>query len=80
MGLRKKRKQQIDIDEVFLDSSNLPSYDKDRFEGRIEKPISKNSFYFLVVLFFGVVFLFSYRAVNLQIVKGDFYKEKSENN
>ncbi len=80
MRRTKKRKHHMDIDEIFLDSSNLPSYDKDRFEGRIEKPISKRSFYFMSLLFFCIVGLFFYRATELQIVKGDFYKEKSENN
>jgi len=39
----KKRKSQVlDLDEIFLDSGNLPSFDTNQFEGRIEKPITKN--------------------------------------
>jgi hypothetical protein len=41
---RNKRVKQyhIEADEVFLDSKNLPHFDKQQFEGKLEKPLSKN--------------------------------------
>ena len=43
-GRRKYKKvaiHDIDPDEIFLDSKNIPQFDTDQFEGRIEMPISK---------------------------------------
>ena len=37
---RLKINQEIDPDEIFLDSENLPAFDIHQFEGRLEKPIS----------------------------------------
>lgn len=48
-----RRYTEINPEEIFLDSSNLPEFDTDQFEGQIEKPISKNS-----IRIAGVVFLF----------------------
>ena len=31
-------------DEIFLDAANLPNFDRNQFEGRIEKPIGKRSY------------------------------------
>jgi hypothetical protein len=43
-NLRKKRiRREIDPDEIFLDSKNLPNFNTQQFEGRIEKAISKKS-------------------------------------
>ena len=42
----------IDPDEIFLDSSNLPNFDNSQFEGRIVKPISGTGIAFLAVFFF----------------------------
>jgi len=43
----------VEPDEIFLDSKNLQNFDRQQFEGRIEKPISKRT-----VLFMGFLFLF----------------------
>ena len=46
MIFRRKQKpiwDAIEADEIFLDSSNLPQFDTQQFEGRIEKPITKNA-------------------------------------
>jgi penicillin-binding protein 2 len=78
----KKRKVAIELqpDEILLDVSNLPSFDQQQFEGRLEKPISKWTlnalFYFMVF----TAFLFVSRLVYLQIIHADFYLTKSENN
>jgi len=40
----------IDPDEIFLDSSNLPQFDIDQFEGRLEKPISRSTFTLLGIV------------------------------
>jgi len=73
-------KKNIDPDEIFLDSQNLPHFNIQQFEGRLEKAIPKSSI-FLIGLFFSIVsILFVWQLVNLQIIKGEAYFKKSENN
>ena len=43
---------EIDPDEIFLDSHNLPEFDIHQFEERIERPISKQA-----VALMGIVFM-----------------------
>jgi len=77
---RKIKNQDLDPDEIFLDSSNLPSFDNQQFEGRIEKPISRRAIY-LAGLFFLLFFsLFLGRVGFLGVVEGKEYAERSENN
>ncbi|MFA5830529.1 MAG: penicillin-binding transpeptidase domain-containing protein [Candidatus Paceibacterota bacterium] len=77
---RTKRKTNIDPNEIFLDSSNLPNFDVNQFEGRIEKPISKYTIFFLGIFFLGMQFVYLWKAGTLQIAKGDEMKTRAENN
>lgn len=85
-GLKRKsvrydrREKDIDPDEIFIDSHNLPNFDTDQFEGRIEKPISRRSIFILAGFFAVIVISFVFRVWNLQIQNGEFYFTKSENN
>ena len=67
-------------DEIFLDSENLENFDRQQFEGRIEKPIPKKTITFLGIFFLTVIFIFGVRLLYLQIQKGDAYRKRSENN
>ena len=67
-------------DEIFLDSKNLPEFNTQQFEGRLEKPIPKKSIFFLGLFFLFFSFVFIYQLGNLQIIKGEAYFKKSENN
>jgi penicillin-binding protein 2 len=70
----------IDPDEIFMDSQNLPEFDRDQFEGRIEKSVSRKSITFLVLMF-SIIFVFlGYRIFSLQVVSGESFREISENN
>ena len=77
---KKSQSTFVEPDEIFLDSKNLPNFDRQQFEGRIEKPISKKTINFLGVLFLFILFIFGSRLVYLQIQNGDTYKKRSENN
>lgn len=70
----------IDPDEIFLDSKNLPGFDKDQFEGRIERPISQNSLLGVLLAFSIIIVIFLLKITSLQIVHGDEFLKKSENN
>jgi penicillin-binding protein 2 len=67
-------------DEIFLDSKNLPNFNTQQFEGRLEKAIPKYSIFFLGLFFLAVSMFFVWQVVNLQIIKGEAYFKKSENN
>jgi penicillin-binding protein 2 len=74
------RIKDIDPDEIFLDSENLPKFDVNQFEGRLEKPISMGTFVgFSIVCFliFGIFFIKSY---DLQVINGGNFFRRSENN
>ncbi|HMP67421.1 MAG TPA: penicillin-binding transpeptidase domain-containing protein [Candidatus Paceibacterota bacterium] len=73
-------KTEIDPDEIFLDSENLPGFDIDQFEGRLEKPISKKSVAFVGIFFSLIVISFFIQIFNLQINNGNVYAEQSEKN
>lgn len=70
----------IDPDEIFLDSTNLPALDTDQFEGRLEKPISTKTLSLLGFVFSFIFLIFCYKAWNLQVKNGLAYFDQSENN
>ncbi len=73
-------RKNIDPDEIFLDSKNLPNFNTQQFEGRLEKTIPKRSIFAVGLFFLGVAVIFSWQIINLQIIKGEAYFKKSENN
>ena len=79
-----KRKKRLygDIapDEIFLDAANLPNFDRNQFEGRIEKPIPKKTIFSLGMFFAFMAIIFVTQVSVLQIFKGEAYFKKSENN
>jgi len=70
----------IDPDEIFLDSSNLPEFDRHHFEGRIEQSLEKLPFWGLGLLFVVIVFVFGWKIFDLQIIAGDDFRLASETN
>jgi len=80
MFKKNKNKILVDPDEIFLDSKNLENFDRQQFEGRIEKPISKQTIIFLGIFFLLIIGTFATRLGYLQIEKGEAYYKRSENN
>ncbi len=77
---KRAKNQTIDPDEIFLDSQNLPAFDTYQFEGRMEKPISRSIFTASALLIFLVGFIFLYKLWNLQVVEGETFRLRSDNN
>ena len=75
-----KSKNEIDPDEIFLDSSNLPKFDNHQFEGRLVSPISKRNITLLSIFFILIFFIFAAKVWSLQITEGEKYSKRSENN
>ncbi len=77
---RKKIQRDIEPDEIFMDSHNMPDFNTQQFEGRIETPISKNSLVFVGGFFLLILFVFFFKLNSLQIKKGEAYYKISERN
>ncbi|MES3005598.1 MAG: penicillin-binding transpeptidase domain-containing protein [Patescibacteria group bacterium] len=77
---RYSRGNEIEPDEIFLDSSNLPDFDTNQFEGRIEKPISRRTLKITGFFFILIALVFLFKLTALQIADGEKYREISENN
>ncbi len=72
--------KEIDPDEIFLDSKNLPEFDIHQFEGRLEKPINRRAHLVFGGVLLLVILLFFAKLWDLQVVHGESFKERSENN
>jgi len=77
---RRKLTKEIEADEIFIDSSNLPEYDTDHFEGRIERPIGRTAVLLTLIAVFAVVALYTGRAFNLQFFNGAAYAKQAAEN
>jgi penicillin-binding protein 2 len=64
----------------MLDSSNIPAFDTDQFEGRLERPISTVALYSTGFVFIVLACVFIVQAWNLQITHGEEYRTRSEKN
>lgn len=71
---------EIDPDAIFLDASNLPEFDTSQLEGRIERPVGDRAMVYLGVCFVLVALLYVVRMYDLQIVNGEAYAIRSEQN
>jgi penicillin-binding protein 2 len=77
---RKATSHEIDPEDVFLDSQNLSSLNIDQMEGHLERPLGRHVFYFFLVLILFLVGGYSYRLFSMQVVHGDVYATKADNN
>lgn len=77
---RKKRSGEIDPEDIFLDAKNLPLFETNRLEGRIEQPIGRRILFVTGALVFLVMVLFGTRLFFVQIIQGDDFKDRSGNN
>jgi penicillin-binding protein 2 len=70
----------ISPDEIFLDSKNIPKFDKFQLEGRLEKPISQKIPVFVAILCFLLFTPLIFRVGYLQLVKGADFAQRAEDN
>jgi len=75
----KRHTSEVEPDEIFLDSQNIPDFNVQQFEGRLEKPISKRIIIFLGIFFVLTLFILFGKAMALQIWEGDKYSSISQN-
>ncbi|TSC69568.1 MAG: Penicillin-binding protein 2 [Parcubacteria group bacterium Gr01-1014_56] len=72
--------KEIEADEILIDSSNLPSYDTDQFEGRIEQPIGRPAILTTLGVVFLIMFLYAGRGLDLQFLNGAAYAKQAAEN
>jgi len=77
---RRIRDPEIAPDEIFLDASNAPAFDRARFEGRLEKPLSRGTFFWLATALSLLVGVLAVRSWNLQVRNGAEYAAESAHN
>ena len=79
---RRKARQDFEIapDEIFLDSSNAPDFDRAMFEGRIEKPLPRSIFISISIILSLLFIVLIVRSWNLQVINGDYFAEESTHN
>lgn len=80
LKINKHKNLLIEPDEIFLDSKNLQNFNRQQFEGRIEKPIPKKTIVLLGVFFIFFTTIFGARLAYLQVKNGETYRKRSENN
>ncbi|MEY2640836.1 MAG: hypothetical protein RL150_229 [Candidatus Parcubacteria bacterium] len=70
----------INPEDIFVDSQNLPSFDQNQFEGRIEHPISQKSVVGVAIVFLLVGLGYLAQVFSLQVVQGGSFRAASEEN
>lgn len=78
-GIRRDNRE-INPEDIFLDSANLPGLNRDRLEGRIERPIGDRTFLLFKTCLLLLLIFLSGKLLGLQVIKGDVYAEVSEEN
>ncbi|MCR4274477.1 MAG: penicillin-binding transpeptidase domain-containing protein [Candidatus Campbellbacteria bacterium] len=80
-----RRKKSIPVhdispDEIFLDARNIPQFDTNQFEGKIEKPIARRELFLFGLFLTCVGVLIVGRVFFLQIMSGEQYASLAESN
>ena len=77
---KKRPPTDLEFDEIFMDASNLPSFNQGRLEGRLELPITRRNIYVVGIIFGVITVLFFSKLFSLQIIHGASYRERSDKN
>lgn len=76
----KRRDPEIAPEDIFLDASTAPVFDRARFEGRLEKPLSQSVFVSLAGVLGTLFLVLLVRAGNLELVHGAAFATESAHN
>ncbi|MFT7645045.1 MAG: penicillin-binding protein 2 [Candidatus Paceibacteria bacterium] len=78
--LQDRYTKNVEVEEVLLDASNIPAFNRGRLEGKRELPITKRNIYTVWILFLVIAAAFIAQIFSLQVVEGDGYRLIAENN
>ncbi len=76
----RKKHTEIAPDEIFIDAANVSDFNRDQFEGRIERPLSRRSTVAAGVAVGVLALLLLVRAGDLQIANGAAYAQQAHEN
>ncbi|MFZ2484921.1 MAG: penicillin-binding transpeptidase domain-containing protein [Minisyncoccia bacterium] len=76
----RRKYQDINPEDIFLDSTNLPGFEEHRFEGRIEKPMGEQTFLVIKIVLALIVIALVSKLWVLGIKQGSVYTQISRNN
>ncbi len=76
----RKKKKQVDVDEIFLDAANVSAFNQGRMEGRLELPLTTRNVYVVAVIFALIALWFFHKIFLMQVVEGASYRAQSERN
>ncbi len=76
----RRRYEDINPEDIFLDSANLPGFEEHALEGRLEKPMRKETFLALKIILAVVALALVSKLYFLSVISGEIYAEISENN
>ena len=76
----KVRDFEISPDEIFLDAANLPDFNQASLEGRLEKPLARNTYITFGVVVAFILLAFVVQAAHLEIIEGKLYATRSQDN
>jgi penicillin-binding protein 2 len=79
-NLRDRYTKNVEVEEVLLDASNIPSFNRGRMEGKREAPLLRKNIYVIGLLFVLIAVVYFYQIFNLQIVRGEEFRAIAENN
>jgi penicillin-binding protein 2 len=71
---------EISPDEIFLDASNLPDFNQNSLEGRLERPLPRGAYLGIIVGIFLIFTALAAQAAKLELVKGASYATRSQDN
>lgn len=75
-----RKYQDINPEDIFLDSTNLPGFDEHALEGRIERPMGHTTFFVLKIVFALLVIALGSKLWLLGVKDGEVYAQISDNN
>ena len=78
--LRNRYTTDVSVEEVLLDASNIPAFNRERLEGKRELRIADRSLAVVWWLFVLIAAAFLYQVFTLQVVTGAEYRSIAENN
>lgn len=79
-NLRNRYTSDVDVEEVLLDASNIPSFNRGRLEGKREVPITYRNIAIVGIIFSLIVAVYFYKIFTLQVVQGAELRQVAENN
>lgn len=77
---RSTKHDELEYENIVMDSMNLPQFDRSQMEGVIERSIPREAFVIIVIILSLILAVFVIRLGYLQIAQGAYYKQVSENN